>query len=78
MTPNYVGVIERGEKLPTLDTLARMAAALQTSLVALLDDPRARDGWLDEVRAVAQAIPEARRALTLAVLRAIAAPASGR
>lgn len=72
VSPNYFGVLERGLKLPTLDTLIQLARALDVSPAELLGDVRPRDPWLDDVVAVASSIPEARRPLVLAVLRAIA------
>ena len=72
VSPNYIGVLERGLKLPTLDTLVLLAKALGMSPAELLGDVRPKDHWLDDVLAVASAIPEPRRAVALAVLRAIA------
>jgi transcriptional regulator with XRE-family HTH domain len=69
---NYVGILERGQKLPTLDTLAAFAKALGCSPAELLDDGVARDPWADEVLAVASSVPKARRDLVLAVLRTLA------
>lgn len=71
-TSNYVGVLERGLKLPTLDTLVRVAKALEMSPAELLGDLRPKDVWVDELLAVATSIPESRRALALAVLKVIA------
>lgn len=72
VTSNYIGVLERGLKLPTLETLVVLAKALEMSPAALLGDLRPKDHWLDDVLAVASAIPEPRRDLALAVLKAIA------
>lgn len=69
---NYVGILERGQKLPTLDTLVALAKALGCSPAELLDDGATRDPWADEVLAVAASVPKARRDLVLAVLRALA------
>lgn len=76
VTPNYVGILERGEKLPTLDTLVALAKALGVNAGELLDDTRG-DAWLDEVIAVAASVPKGRRELVLAVLKAMATPAGG-
>lgn len=71
VTPNYVGVIERGEKLPMLDTLEAFASALGASLGALLSEEQP-DQWADEVAAIARAIPETHRRIVLGMLRAAA------
>lgn len=70
VTPNYVGVLERGEKLPALETLEAFGEALGTSIGELLgeDEP---DRWADEAVALARAVPTERRALALALLRAV-------
>lgn len=75
---NYVGILERGVKLPTLDTLVSLAKALGVSVADLLDDSRGvKDPWLDELVAVAASVPKGRRELVLAVLKAMAAQATG-
>lgn len=78
MTPNYVGLLERGLKLPTLDTLLALAKALGVGVAELLDDSRGHnDAWLDEVLAVATSVPKGRRELVLALLKVLAAQPSG-
>jgi transcriptional regulator with XRE-family HTH domain len=72
VSPNYIGVLERGLKLPTLDTLVLLAKALDMSPAELLGDVRPKDHWLDDVLAVATSIPEQRRGIALAVLKAVA------
>ncbi len=72
VTPNYVGILERGEKLPTLDTLVALSRALDVSPADLLDDDRGGDPWIDDIVAVAKSVRQSRRAVALAVLRAIA------
>lgn len=74
---NYVGILERGVKLPTLDTLVAIAKALKCSPAELLDDRPAKDPWVDEVVAVAATVPRARRELVLAVLKTLASHAAG-
>ncbi|MGO4539829.1 helix-turn-helix domain-containing protein [Paenibacillus sp. 2TAB19] len=48
---SYMGQVERGEKNPTIDVLAKIAAALQTPLehIVNIDDslPQAADGGSD-------------------------------
>ncbi len=72
ITPNYVSVLERGLKLPALDTLVVIAKALNVSVPELLGEPRA-DPWLEEVVTVAATMPRSLRTVALAVLRAMAA-----
>jgi transcriptional regulator with XRE-family HTH domain len=72
LSPNYVGMIERGEKTPTLGKLVAFAEALGTKPGALLGDDAPADDWLDEMATVASNVPPKMRPVTLAVLRAIA------
>lgn len=73
LTPNYLGSIERGEAVPTLQTLEGLAGALGVSVADLLGDTTTEgDAWLDELLAVAHAVARARRALALDVLKAVA------
>ena len=72
ITANYVGVLERGLKLPTLDLLVKLARVLGLEPAGLLGDGVADDAWLDELMAVARSIPEPRRTLALSLLRVIA------
>jgi transcriptional regulator with XRE-family HTH domain len=69
---NYVGVLERGLKLPTPDTLVALAKALDVSASELFGEPRS-DPWIEEVVTVAVAMPKPLRPVVLAVLRAVAA-----
>lgn len=72
VTSNYVGVMERGLKLPTIDTLVKVAKALEVSPAELLGDVRANDQWVDEVTTIATTIPETMRPLALAIMKTIA------
>ena len=72
VTPNYVGMVERGEKTPTIALLVKFAEALGTKPGALLGDDAPPDDWLDEVMTVASNVPPKLRPVTLAVLKAIA------
>jgi transcriptional regulator with XRE-family HTH domain len=71
ISANYVGVLERGQKLPTLDTLVALAKALGVSTSDLLGEARP-DPWLEEVVTVAAAMPRPLRPVALAVIRAMA------
>ena len=74
VTPNYVGVVERGEKLPTLETVEAFGRALGVPIAQLLaeDDP---DSWADEAAALASAVPASHRELVMALLRAVVSEA---
>lgn len=72
LSANYIGLIERGVKQPTLDSLARIAAAVQLSVGNLLGEGDEGDDWLDEVRSVARTVPTNLKPIALAVLRTIA------
>lgn len=72
ISANYVGVLERGLKLPTLDTLVVLARRLGVPVSELLGEVRS-DPWIEEVVTVAATMPRPLRAVALAVLRAMAA-----
>jgi len=72
LTSNYVSLLERGQKLPTLDTLVRLAKKVGATPGELLGDVKVADEWLDEVVAVARTVPKGQRSVALAVLRAVA------
>jgi transcriptional regulator with XRE-family HTH domain len=72
VSANYVGLIERGSKVPTIETLFAFAKALDVKGAELLDETVGADEWVGEVIAVAQSIPKAQRQLVLALLRAVA------
>ncbi len=74
---NYISMLERGQKLPTIDTLIKLAKAADTSVSELLGDVKVADEWLDEVHTVARTIPKAYRKVTLEILRSIAATTPG-
>ena len=48
LTRNYIGMIERGETNPTLTVMQSLAAALQTTVTALIQE--AEDGQTLEVK----------------------------
>jgi len=72
-TPNFIGLIERGQKLPTIDTLVRIARALKVEPGELLGASQVSDDWVDQVLAVASTVPKPLRPIALAVLKAVAA-----
>jgi len=76
VSPNYVGIVERGEKLPLLETLVAFAHALSVPMGALVAED-APDAWADEAAALVRAIPKPQRRLILALLRAAVAETRG-
>lgn len=71
ISANYVSVLERGVKLPTLDTLVILAKGLGVPVSELLGETRA-DPWIEEVVTAAAVMPKHLRPVALAVLRAMA------
>jgi transcriptional regulator with XRE-family HTH domain len=72
LSANHVGVIERGEKTPTLDTVQAFAKVYGTTLSTMFgetEDPKLT-GWLGQVHALAAAVPPAQRQLVTAILGA--------
>jgi len=67
---NYVSLIERAERLPSIEVLLRLGEVLGTTLSRLLgasveqDDP-----WLRETKALLRALPPEARPIMLGVLR---------
>jgi transcriptional regulator with XRE-family HTH domain len=70
----YVSQIERGVRVPTVDVLDRIAAALKVSLVALFDGGKLakEDALLGEVRALLSRWDGKQRRAVLNALRALA------
>ncbi len=73
LSPNHVGVIERGEKAPTLDTIDAIATALGTSPAQLLADVQEKGAaaWLAQMQAILVAVPPAHRELVAGVVGAL-------
>jgi hypothetical protein len=72
LTPNHLGVLERGEKVPTLETVEAVGRALGVPVAELLADGSAGDAWLDDLKTVGAAVPPTLRSLALDVLGAFA------
>jgi transcriptional regulator with XRE-family HTH domain len=71
LSSNHLGVVERGEKVPTLETVEALAKALKLAVADLVaDEVPSADPWIDELKVAAAAVPPTHRALALAVLRA--------
>lgn len=72
LSANYIGLIERGVRQPTLDALVRLARAIDQKPGRLMGDAEPGDDWLDDILAVARTVPKPLRQVALAVLRAVA------
>jgi transcriptional regulator with XRE-family HTH domain len=72
LSPNYIGLLERGLKLPTIDTLVGIAKAVGARPADLLGDPAPKDEWLEAMTIVASTIPRQHRELALTILKAMA------
>lgn len=75
LSVNYVSLIERAERLPSLEVLIKLAGVLGTTLAGLVGAP-AEDPWLEETTAILRALPEGARPLLLGMLRGAAGVAS--
>jgi transcriptional regulator with XRE-family HTH domain len=76
LTPNYLGSVERGDALPTVQTLIDLATAVGTTPAELLGDSGERDAWLEQLMAVGKTVPLSLRPFVLGVVR-LAATAPG-
>ena len=72
LSTNYIGLIERGAKLPALEVVVELAKAVGTTPGILIDDATPGDDWIDEVITVARTVPKPLRSVALGVLRAVA------
>jgi transcriptional regulator with XRE-family HTH domain len=72
LTPNYVGMLERGERVPTVSRLLRIASVLKTTPNELLGIDQT-GAWTEQVLALAHSIPPALRDPILALLSTAAA-----
>lgn len=72
VTPNYLGNLERGEALPTVQTLVDLAEALQATPGELLGGGPERDEWIDRLVATAVTVPQERRGMLLELVEVVA------
>lgn len=80
---NYIGMLERAERLPSFEVLIRIARALDVSLGALVSEatiaaPGDSDPWLTEATAILRTLPSDARPVAIGVLRAVAEAATPR
>lgn len=67
---HYVGLLERGQRLPSLGTFVHLGRELGVRLDALLES-RAED-WTEDAIDLLRRVPEAQRPFLTAILRAAA------
>ena len=77
LNPAYFGQIERGVKCPTIDTLYKIASALDISLSELLrfedDEPPKPEDHQEQLHALLAQIPEGKETQLLRLLEDIVA-----
>ena len=73
ITPNHVGVMERGESVPSLDTVEACAKAFDVSVGELVDEPMVDGPWMQKLVTVALAVPTAKRRLLLTLVASVVA-----
>ncbi len=71
--PTYIGMIERGEKSPTLDTIVKLAQALDVSLIELfnLEMPTEEDFLKGKILALIERKTKSQKQLALKVLKGL-------
>jgi transcriptional regulator with XRE-family HTH domain len=74
---DYVGLLERGERLPALGMLVHVARTLGVQVEVLLGAPL-DVGWAEEAIALLKTLPEEARNLVLAMLRGAVAEQRGK
>ena len=71
---DYVGMLERGERLPSVSVLFQVATLFGMSVLELITAPTA-ESWAAEAVALLRVLPDGSRSLILTMLRAAAAEA---
>jgi transcriptional regulator with XRE-family HTH domain len=74
MSVDFVGMLERGERLPSFVTLFQLATLFGIPVLDLLRPP-AGEPWVEEAVALLRALPEGSRDMILTMLRAAAGAA---
>ena len=68
---DYVGMLERGERLPSFATLFQIAALFGVPTLELLSAPE-EEPWVAEAIGLLHALPPESRTMVLSMLRAAA------
>jgi transcriptional regulator with XRE-family HTH domain len=66
----YVGMLERGERMPAVPVLVSLARVFGTSLDALVGSTE-DEGWLSEATQMLRSVPPSTRRVVLAMLRGV-------
>jgi transcriptional regulator with XRE-family HTH domain len=72
LSANHLGVLERGEKVPTLETVEAVAKALGVPVTELLAEETTEDAWVRQLTTIAAGVPPSLRPLVLAVVSTMA------
>ncbi len=77
LSVNYVSLIERAERLPSMEVIIQLAEVLGTTLAGVLIEPTENaEPWLAEATAILRTLPVEARGLVVGMLRG-ASQASG-
>ena len=68
----YAALLDRGERLPSLPVLIRVADVLGITLDTLVGRSKVEDGWSAETLTVLQSAPPHLRPVALAIFRVLA------
>ena len=71
LTPQYIGVIERGGKNPPLATLYRIAKALEVTPAQLLAIPKLAVSDYDKICSLVSETPKKKQKMILTAVRAM-------
>lgn len=69
LSPHYIAVIEAGQRLPTLSTLAVFAREFGVPAERLISAPAVRDDWLRSVHDMAATAPNSARTFIAEAMR---------
>ena len=70
LSVNYVSLIERAERLPSMEVIIQLAGVLGTTLAGVLIEPTENaEPWLAEATAILRTLPVEARGLVVGMLR---------
>jgi len=72
VSTDYVSLLERGERLPAVNVLVRLAFALGASTDELLGLEQAYDAWIHDAGVALKSVPAEGRPWVLAMLHGVA------